>query len=311
MKVKIELKFLGGLESYLEDKSKNYVTLEIDSKELNFENLIAFIRDNIIEKKFVFSDYDIVSADEKLCKVLVDNKEYSNYNLKDKAKIKPGIIVLVNEYDWEILGTYSYQIKNDDKICFLSTLHGVINIEKLTSIFKCYCLQSKIWTFTFIILYKLYFEFEQKLEQTKKSLRSSGAAPLIYNPIKKLLIILALLYICLSALSCGIFLFPKASDLHCSPLVDSLFNFYLSMGASNVMAPYYSMISCREWGTENEWVVVAIVSAVMAIIDVSSSFYANAFLVVLHFIVAITSIVVYYMLMKNIDKQLEDNRNII
>ncbi|EAA18634.1 hypothetical protein [Plasmodium yoelii yoelii] len=39
------------------------------------------------------------------------------------------------------------------------------------------------------------------------------------------------------------------------------------------MAPYYSMISCREWGTENEWVVVAIVSAVMAIIDVSSSFY--------------------------------------
>ncbi|WBY57211.1 hypothetical protein Py17XNL_000900143 [Plasmodium yoelii yoelii] len=78
------------------------------------------------------------------------------------------------------------------------------------------------------------------------------------------------------------------------------------MGASNVMAPYYSMISCREWGTENEWVVVAIVSAVMAIIDVSSSFY-----VVLHFIVAITSIVVYYMLMKNIDKQLEDNRNII
>ncbi|CXI41096.1 conserved Plasmodium protein, unknown function [Plasmodium berghei] len=176
-----------------------------------------------------------------------------------------------------------------------------------------------------------------------RSLRSSGAAPLIYNPIQKLLIILTLLYICLSALSCSIFLFPKVSDLHCSPLVDSLFNFYLSMGASNVMAPYYSMISCREWGTEHEWVVVAIVSAVMAIIDVSSSFYgiyvlytiidivftnitdmnecncyksiiffsANAFLVVLHLIVAITSIVVYYMLMKNIDKQLEDNRNII
>ncbi|SCM00492.1 ubiquitin-related modifier 1, putative [Plasmodium chabaudi chabaudi] len=124
MKFKIELKFLGGLESYLEDISKNYVTLEIDSKEFNFENLIAFIRDNIIQKKFVFSEHDIVSGDEKLCKVLVDNKEYSNYNLKDKAKIKPGIIVLVNEYDWEILGTYSYQIKNDDKICFLSTLHG-------------------------------------------------------------------------------------------------------------------------------------------------------------------------------------------
>ncbi|SCM00488.1 conserved Plasmodium protein, unknown function [Plasmodium chabaudi adami] len=176
-----------------------------------------------------------------------------------------------------------------------------------------------------------------------RSLRSSGAAPLIYNPIQKLLIILTLLYICLSVLSCCIFLFPKVSDLHCSPLVDSLFSFYLSMGASNVMAPYYSIISCREWGTETEWVIVATVTAVMAIIDVTSSFYgiyllytiidivftnitgmtectcyksiiffsSNAFLVALHLIVAITSIVVYYMLMKNIDKQLENNRNII
>ncbi|CRG96433.1 ubiquitin related modifier, putative [Plasmodium gallinaceum] len=125
MKTKIELKFLGGLESYLENKSKNHVTFEIESEELNFENLIAYVRNYIIvERKDVFSDYVVRSDSSKMCKVLVDDIEYSNYNLNDKAKIKPGIIVLVNEYDWEILDTYSYKIQNNDKICFLSTLHG-------------------------------------------------------------------------------------------------------------------------------------------------------------------------------------------
>ncbi|GAB66657.1 hypothetical protein PCYB_094410 [Plasmodium cynomolgi strain B] len=176
-----------------------------------------------------------------------------------------------------------------------------------------------------------------------RPLRSGGTAPLIYNPIRKWLIILMILYICLSLLSYGVFLYPKASDLHCSPLIDSLFSFSLSIGASNLMAPYYSVISYREWGTENEWSVVAIVSAVMAIIDLSSSFYgiyvlctiidvvftnvsgmpdcncykaivfffANATLVFLHLVVAIVSIVVYFVLMANIDAQLEDNRNVI
>ncbi|VWU48586.1 ubiquitin-related modifier 1, putative [Hepatocystis sp. ex Piliocolobus tephrosceles] len=124
MTTKIELKFLGGLESYLEDKSKNYVTFEIKSDEFNFENLIAYIRNSIIvERKDVFCDH-VRSEHNKFCNVYIDGKEHSNYNLNEKGKIKPGIIVLVNEYDWEILDTYSYKIKNDDKICFLSTLHG-------------------------------------------------------------------------------------------------------------------------------------------------------------------------------------------
>ncbi|GAW81148.1 hypothetical protein, conserved [Plasmodium gonderi] len=176
-----------------------------------------------------------------------------------------------------------------------------------------------------------------------RPLRSGGTAPLIYNPIRKWLIILMILYIFLSVFSYGVFLYPKVSDLHCSPLIDSLFKFSLSIGASNFMAPYYSVISCREWGTENEWAIVAIISAVMAIIDVGSSCYgiyvlctiidivftnitgmpdcncykaifffsSNAFVVFLHLVVAIVSIVVYVLLMANIDRQLQDNRNIV
>ncbi|CDO65183.1 ubiquitin-related modifier 1, putative [Plasmodium reichenowi] len=125
MKTKVELKFLGGLESYLANKSKNYVSLEIESEEFNFENLIAYIRNHIIvDRKDVFSDFVMSDGNIKSCNVMIDDKEYSNYNLNDKGKIKPGIIVLINEYDWEILDTYTYKIKNNDKICFLSTLHG-------------------------------------------------------------------------------------------------------------------------------------------------------------------------------------------
>lgn len=126
MKTQIELKFLGGLESYLSNKLKNVVSLEIESDEVTFENLIAYIRNNIIvERKDVFCEYVIDGDFSKKCKVVVDGvEEASGFNLMDKAKIKPGIIILVNECDWEILDTYSYKIKNEDKICFLSTLHG-------------------------------------------------------------------------------------------------------------------------------------------------------------------------------------------
>ncbi|KJP90272.1 hypothetical protein AK88_00120 [Plasmodium fragile] len=124
MTKKVELKFLGGLESYLEDKSKNVVTLEIESNKFSFENLIAYIRNHIlVDRKDVFADHVICDGTE-FCQVMVDNVERKNYNLSEKAKIKPGIIVLINEYDWEIMQMYEYQIKDGDKLCFLSTLHG-------------------------------------------------------------------------------------------------------------------------------------------------------------------------------------------
>jgi ubiquitin related modifier 1 len=38
--------------------------------------------------------------------------------------VRPGIIVLVNDTDWELLDTISYQVQNGDNIAFISTLHG-------------------------------------------------------------------------------------------------------------------------------------------------------------------------------------------
>lgn len=42
----------------------------------------------------------------------------------DGDSIRPGILILVNETDWELLGELNYELKSGDKVLFISTLHG-------------------------------------------------------------------------------------------------------------------------------------------------------------------------------------------
>lgn len=54
--------------------------------------------------------------------ILVD-KDKCDLFMKGNT-VRPGIIVAVNDQDWELLGDLKYQIKNNDNITFISTLHG-------------------------------------------------------------------------------------------------------------------------------------------------------------------------------------------
>jgi len=38
--------------------------------------------------------------------------------------VRPGILVLVNDSDWELEGELEYELKDNDEIVFISTLHG-------------------------------------------------------------------------------------------------------------------------------------------------------------------------------------------
>ena len=38
--------------------------------------------------------------------------------------VRPGILVLINDSDWELCGELDYAIQNKDRIIFISTLHG-------------------------------------------------------------------------------------------------------------------------------------------------------------------------------------------
>lgn len=38
--------------------------------------------------------------------------------------VRPGILVLINDVDWEIEGQTKYELKENDTVVFISTLHG-------------------------------------------------------------------------------------------------------------------------------------------------------------------------------------------
>lgn len=38
--------------------------------------------------------------------------------------VRPGILVLINDSDWELEGEGEYALQNNDEILFVSTLHG-------------------------------------------------------------------------------------------------------------------------------------------------------------------------------------------
>lgn len=38
--------------------------------------------------------------------------------------VRPGILVLINDADWELYGELDYELQENDVIMFISTLHG-------------------------------------------------------------------------------------------------------------------------------------------------------------------------------------------
>lgn len=40
------------------------------------------------------------------------------------GKVRPGILVLINDVDWELLDRDKTKLEDKDTVCFISTLHG-------------------------------------------------------------------------------------------------------------------------------------------------------------------------------------------
>jgi ubiquitin related modifier 1 len=53
----------------------------------------------------------------------VTAETFSRYKLSSCIS-RPGILVLINEADWELEGEDKYELQKDDHIMFVSTLHG-------------------------------------------------------------------------------------------------------------------------------------------------------------------------------------------
>ncbi|CUV07317.1 unnamed protein product [Cryptosporidium hominis] len=96
MSIKVE--FSGGLEVLAGDRQNVEVNLN-NLKSSSMKNLILYVEENIIQYR-------------------------KDHFIETGSKIKPGIIVLVNNCDWEILGGENYVLSDGDLVTFIMTLHG-------------------------------------------------------------------------------------------------------------------------------------------------------------------------------------------
>ncbi|SJX62640.1 related to ubiquitin related modifier URM1 [Sporisorium reilianum f. sp. reilianum] len=101
--VKVNVEFGGGTELLLAPphEKKHKLTLprtDAAGSPTNVSFLIEYIRRNLItEREELFVDGD---------------------------SVRPGILVLINNGDWELEGEGDYVLQDGDEVVFISTLHG-------------------------------------------------------------------------------------------------------------------------------------------------------------------------------------------
>ncbi|KAL8236457.1 hypothetical protein R6Q59_017538 [Mikania micrantha] len=100
LKMQLTLEFGGGLELLCESVKIHNVDVDLpaEEKKLTMKHLLAWVRSNLIkERPEMFMKGDTV---------------------------RPGVLVLVNDCDWELSGQLDTTLENKDVVVFISTLHG-------------------------------------------------------------------------------------------------------------------------------------------------------------------------------------------
>ena len=95
--LKLTLRFSGGAELLVGNKREHEVKVD-PAAVPDVGALLQWIKDNLLQER-------------------------PELFLKDKS-VRPGILVLVNDCDWELSGQLAYELQEGDEVTFISTLHG-------------------------------------------------------------------------------------------------------------------------------------------------------------------------------------------
>lgn len=95
--LRLQLEFSGGAELLVGHRRQHSVA--VNGQEVaTLGDLLLWIKDHLLEER-------------------------PELFLKDQS-VRPGILVLINEADWELMGQTDYRLADQDQITFISTLHG-------------------------------------------------------------------------------------------------------------------------------------------------------------------------------------------
>ncbi|CAI4039748.1 hypothetical protein SMKI_09G1580 [Saccharomyces mikatae IFO 1815] len=97
--VNVKVEFLGGLDAIFEKQRVHKITIDKEDT-VTVGELIDHIVSTMIKNP---NDVSIFIEDDS---------------------IRPGIITLINDTDWELEGEKDYVLEDGDIVSFTSTLHG-------------------------------------------------------------------------------------------------------------------------------------------------------------------------------------------
>ncbi|KAL8905432.1 MAG: hypothetical protein Q9171_006667 [Xanthocarpia ochracea] len=98
----ITVEFTGGLDMLFSNQRKHSVSLPPTDENGKPSDMAYLVR--------------------YLCKYLMKDRRREFFVVDDV--VRPGILVLINDADWELEGEAEYVLQKDDNILFVSTLHG-------------------------------------------------------------------------------------------------------------------------------------------------------------------------------------------
>lgn len=123
MSISLRVEFGGGLELLFANIRSHKISIpavvpndDAETKAADITYLIHYLRDHLLkERPELFIENETVS---------VALSSFVLCRLTTLFPSRPGILVLVNDTDWELEGEGDYVLKDGDEIVFISTLHG-------------------------------------------------------------------------------------------------------------------------------------------------------------------------------------------
>ncbi|KAJ4305717.1 Ubiquitin- modifier 1 [Kalmusia sp. IMI 367209] len=100
--ISITVEFSGGLEMLFSNERKLDLTIPSKDENGTCSNVAFLVR--------------------HLCDTVMKDPRKELFVLD--GTVRPGILVLINDADWELEGEDKYEIQGGDNILFVSTLHG-------------------------------------------------------------------------------------------------------------------------------------------------------------------------------------------
>ncbi|TDZ29813.1 Ubiquitin-related modifier 1 [Colletotrichum spinosum] len=101
-KINLIVEFSGGLEMLFSDQRRHKISIPAVNKEgkpATIASLIGYLCENTMK-------------DSRKELFILD------------GHLRPGILALINDADWELEGEEAYEVQSGDNILFVSTLHG-------------------------------------------------------------------------------------------------------------------------------------------------------------------------------------------